>query len=230
MATTPSPTPRASESPMAAGVRSLTSSAWITARSVTGSVPTMVASAVVPSSKLTESSPPSAATSTTWLLVRISPSSLRTTPEPDPDPAAPATLILTTDGSTVWATPSTESAGASEPVLSLAEPSAPSDVGSGLREEAAVAAGSGVEVTVGILADRVVAGGAEHPAADPEDQRAHQEAGGASTGRAAVPVGRRAWGCRSVSRPAGGTVVVRAGSGEASYGGRTSVSERPPPS
>ena len=142
-ATTSSPTPSASESPIEAGVRPLTPSALMTARSVTGSVPTTVASAVVPSSKLTDSSPPSAATSTTWLLVRISPSSLRITPEPEPEPEDPVTLILTTEGSTTWATPSTESAAAFDPVLSVApDPSESSEV-SGLREEVVVAAGSG---------------------------------------------------------------------------------------
>ena len=84
MATTSSPTSSWPDWPMVAGVRPETSSAWITARSVSGSVPTTVASAVVPSEKLTESRPPPSATSTTWLLVRISPSALRMMPEPEP--------------------------------------------------------------------------------------------------------------------------------------------------
>ena len=72
----------------------LTSSAWITARSVSGSRPTMVAFAVVPSLKLTASSPPSAAISTTWLLVRIWPSSVKMMPEPEPLPCWPAGVDL----------------------------------------------------------------------------------------------------------------------------------------
>ena len=65
MATTPWPTSRLPETPIVAGVRSSTPSAWITAVSVSGSVPTIVASARVPSVKATEMLPPSAATSTT---------------------------------------------------------------------------------------------------------------------------------------------------------------------
>ncbi len=101
--------------PIFAGVRSDTSSALITATSVSGSVPMTSARAVEPSLKLTEIVPPPPAASTTWLLVRISPSELRITPEPDPWPPGPATLIFTTDGSTEAATSSTEpgSAGAS---------------------------------------------------------------------------------------------------------------------
>ena len=108
MATTPSPTPRLADLPMVAGVRPETSCAWITAVSVSGSVPRISASALVPSEKSTLIVPPSPATSTTWLLVRIVPSSVRMMPEPDPDSPLPVTSILTTLGSTFWATDSTE--------------------------------------------------------------------------------------------------------------------------
>ena len=69
---------------MVAGVRPLTSSAWMTAVSVSGSVPRILAGADVPSLKETEIVPESPATSTTWLLVRIWPSELRMMPEPEP--------------------------------------------------------------------------------------------------------------------------------------------------
>ena len=108
MATTAWPTWSESDDPMVTGVRPLTPSAWITAVSVSGSVPTMVALAWVPSLNDTSSSPESPATSTTWLLVRIWPSEVRMIPEPEPWPSAPATSIFTTDGSTVWATCSIE--------------------------------------------------------------------------------------------------------------------------
>ena len=49
-----------------------------------------VALAVVPSLKLTASEPPLAASSTTWLLVRIWPSSVRMIPEPEPLSLRPA--------------------------------------------------------------------------------------------------------------------------------------------
>ena len=92
---------------MVAGVRPETSSAWMTAVSVSASVPRTSASAVVPSLNETLSVPPSPATSTTWLLVRIWPSSVRMMPEPEPLPWAPVTLICTTEGSTLSATAST---------------------------------------------------------------------------------------------------------------------------
>ena len=89
---------------MVAGVRPETSSAWISAVSVSGSVPSTVASAWLPSLKVTRRVPPSPASSTTWLLVRIWPSELRMMPEPAPAPWAPLTSIFTTDGSTLAAT------------------------------------------------------------------------------------------------------------------------------
>src|SRR3954447_342453 len=106
MATTPSPTFRSEDLPISAGVRPVTPWAFTTARSVTGSVPTILALAVVPSLKLTEMEPPSPATAATWLLVRIVPSAVRTTPEPEPASFWPVTLSWTTEGSTLEATPS----------------------------------------------------------------------------------------------------------------------------
>ncbi len=105
-ATTAWPTLSSPDLPRDAGVRSETSSALITATSVSGSVPTTLAFFVVPSLKLTEIDP-SPAPATTWLLVRISPSLLSTMPEPEPDPCSLETLTLTTDGSTAFATFST---------------------------------------------------------------------------------------------------------------------------
>ena len=61
IATTDWPTWSESEEPMVAGVRPLTSSAWITAVSVSGSVPTIVALACEPSLNDTCSSPESPA-------------------------------------------------------------------------------------------------------------------------------------------------------------------------
>ena len=57
MASTVSPTCRSALLPSVAGVRSLTPSAWITARSVAGSRPRISASAVVPSENVTLSRP-----------------------------------------------------------------------------------------------------------------------------------------------------------------------------
>ena len=76
----------------------------MSAVSVSGSVPSTFASVCVPSLKVTRRLPPSPASSTTWLLVRIWPSELRMMPEPDPAPWAPLTSIFTTDGSTLAAT------------------------------------------------------------------------------------------------------------------------------
>ena len=89
---------------MVAGVRPETFSAWMSAVSVSGSVPSIFASAWLPSLKVTRRVPPSPASSTTWLLVRIWPSELRMMPEPEPAPWAPLTSIFTTDGSTLAAT------------------------------------------------------------------------------------------------------------------------------
>src|SRR3954468_16491072 len=109
MATTFSPTWMSADLPIVAGCSPETPSALITARSVTGSVPTIVAFLAEPSLKLTVIWPPWP-TEATWLFVRISPSDLITMPDPDPCSWEFATLILTTEGRTEAATCSTESA------------------------------------------------------------------------------------------------------------------------
>ena len=76
--------------------------------SVDGSVPTTVASAVLPSEKVTMISPPLPAPSTTWLLVRMWPCSSITTPDPSPEPPGPDTLSETTLGVTCSATAVTD--------------------------------------------------------------------------------------------------------------------------
>src|SRR5829696_6614208 len=68
----------------------------------------MRALASEPSLNETLSSPDPPATATTWLFVRILPSRLRMIPEPEPWPFGPLTLIMTTEGSTLWATFSIE--------------------------------------------------------------------------------------------------------------------------
>ena len=73
-----------------------------TAMSVSGSAPTIDASRLVPSAKRTSTRD---AFSTTWLLVRISPSGENTRPDPEPSRRRPrllvvATSIFTTDGPT----------------------------------------------------------------------------------------------------------------------------------
>ncbi len=108
IATTSWPTSSWSDRPIVAGVSPLTSSAWITAVSVSGSVPSTVAEVCDPSSNDTSRVPESPASSTTWLLVRIVPSALRMMPDPEPDPWAPVTSILTTEGRTAAATSSTD--------------------------------------------------------------------------------------------------------------------------
>ena len=72
-------------------------------------VPTTVAVAVVPSLNRTSRS---VAPATTWLLVRISPSAVRMTPEPSPADWSELASTDTTDGSTLAATSCTEPAGA----------------------------------------------------------------------------------------------------------------------
>ena len=81
----------------------------MTARSVTGSRPTIVAEWLVPSLKVTRSEPPSAAPATTWLLVRIRPSLSMITPVPSPPPPlAEVSTMDTTLGRTAAATCSTD--------------------------------------------------------------------------------------------------------------------------
>jgi hypothetical protein len=70
-ATTGSPTWRFSDFPSVIAGRSVASFALITARSVSGSLPTIVASEVSPSVRRIETVPPFAATLMTWLLVRM---------------------------------------------------------------------------------------------------------------------------------------------------------------
>ena len=122
IATTDWPTWRSDDLPIVAGVRPDTPSALITAMSVTGSVPTTVALAVVPSLKFTVMLPLSPATEATWLLVRMLPSADRMMPEPEPEPDEPVTLILTTEGSTVAATFSTDPDGAAAALDALTGP------------------------------------------------------------------------------------------------------------
>ena len=83
-ATTVWPTSRALDLPSVAGVRSSTSSALMTAMSISGSVPMTLAFLVVPSLKLTVIGGSLPTPETTWLLVRIWPSLVRTMPEPEP--------------------------------------------------------------------------------------------------------------------------------------------------
>lgn len=111
IATTSWPTLRSLELPSVAAVRPDWPSALITARSVTGSRPTMSALAVLPSLNDTVTEPPSAAASTTWLLVRMSPSLEMMMPVPLPPDSSPElsprTLICTVEGRTLDATAST---------------------------------------------------------------------------------------------------------------------------
>ena len=110
IATTPWPTWRLEEWPMVAGVSPVTPSAWTTAVSVSGSVPSDLRRGV---RAVVEVDADLAALAgdgeATWLLVRILPSALRMMPEPEPEPLEPLTLILTTEGSTLWATFTIES-------------------------------------------------------------------------------------------------------------------------
>src|SRR6266536_2726747 len=101
-----------------AGFKPDTFCALMTARSPFGSVPTIVALAVLPSLKVTSTVLPRAP-STTWLLVRIAPSAESTTPDPSPEPV----LMSTTLGCTFAATAATDersSAGAALRVIVVA--------------------------------------------------------------------------------------------------------------
>ena len=84
----------------------------MTARSETESAPTSVADAVLPSENATSSLVPAPPPVATWLLVRMSPSDERITPEPSPSPWLPAILIMTTLGNTFCATACTDPSGA----------------------------------------------------------------------------------------------------------------------
>ena len=105
-AMTGSPTTTFEESPSAAALRSSGASlSLITARSVVGSVPTIVASKMRPSVSVTCTSP--LASATTWLLVTMLPSSSMMTPEPcEPLPSPVLTSMATTDCWTALATAS----------------------------------------------------------------------------------------------------------------------------
>ena len=110
IATTCWPTVSSEDFPIRAGVASVTPSVWITATSAPGSRPTMVAGALRPSWNVTVMEPPSAASATTWLLVMITPSLVRTMPDPVPEPAWPVKAMETTLGSTAAETASTPEA------------------------------------------------------------------------------------------------------------------------
>ena len=113
MATTSWPGCRVAELPSVALVRPWTPAILMTARSVTGSRPTMLAVWVEPSLRVAVIEPaPSAASATTWLLVRTSPSEDSTMPLPSPPPCWVLTSMETTLGSTAAATCSTEPFGA----------------------------------------------------------------------------------------------------------------------
>ena len=114
--------------PSEAGLASETSSAWITATSVNGSVPMTVAFAVVPSLKFTVIEPLSPAPATTWLLVRILPSLLSTMPDPEPAPELLDTFTFTTEGSTAWATFSTVPSWTTELLVDSKSPAVVPDV------------------------------------------------------------------------------------------------------
>jgi hypothetical protein len=111
IAMTSSPTCTESESPNFAGVSPETPSAWITARSLDGSVPTTDAFTVLPSAKVTVSF---SAPETTWLLVRMRPSAPMITPEPTPSAFAVRTFTWTTLSLTFSTTALTSAAVASE--------------------------------------------------------------------------------------------------------------------
>ena len=98
-ATTAWPTVSASDLAKVAGFRLADAGTLITARSVVAAVPTIVASATVPSSKVTRIWPDEPAPDTTWSLVRMWPSVSSTTPVPRPPPCPERTVMVTTDGS-----------------------------------------------------------------------------------------------------------------------------------
>src|SRR5687767_5585501 len=112
IATTPWPIFMSPELPSWTIGRPETPSAWMTAMSELGSRPRILAEAVLPSWNTTLISPPEAAPSMTWLFVTIWPLPEMTNPEPSPAPDRVTTWIWTTDGSILFATSSTEPAGA----------------------------------------------------------------------------------------------------------------------
>jgi hypothetical protein len=117
MATTSWPTRRLPEEPSVIGVRPDAPWARTTAMSLLGSVPTTVNVVVRPSAKVIFVwAPPGApgvslAAATTWLFVMMRPSADRMMPEPSSDCRPRSTSNLTTLGTTLAATCSTEPAG-----------------------------------------------------------------------------------------------------------------------
>src|ERR1700756_261770 len=122
IATTGWPTRRSDEEPRDIGVSPDTPCTRITAISLVGSAPTTVNGAVRPSEEVTvvfgggpagALGPPGAgggglaAAAMTWLLVRISPSADRTTPEPSSEARPISVSNMTTLGTTLAATCST---------------------------------------------------------------------------------------------------------------------------
>ena len=98
MATTSSPTCRSDDEPSSAAVTgSVSSSAFTSATSASGTEPSRRASDVRPSAKSTSMV---WAPSTTWALVRTSPSSDSTTPEPAASPPRTPVWMDTTEGRT----------------------------------------------------------------------------------------------------------------------------------
>src|SRR3954470_21695431 len=104
-ATTGWPTCRPAEDPTPiTGKFFAASDALTTARSVLGSRPTMVAPEVWPSLYRTDTVPPEAAGEMTWSLVRSDPPPRKIGPEPVPAWAPRLAEIVTTEGSTWFAT------------------------------------------------------------------------------------------------------------------------------
>ena len=102
--TTGWPTSSDSDEPMAIGFTPCSGATLITAMSVCGSRPTIVADSALPSENITWIEPPLAAAAITWSLVRMSPLELMTSPDPVPLPLGPFTAIVTTEGRTLSAT------------------------------------------------------------------------------------------------------------------------------
>ena len=203
-ATTAWPIFSSSDEPIVAGVRPETPSAWMTAVSVSTSVPSTVASAVVPSLNETLSEPPSAATSTTWLLVRIWPSSVRMIPEPDPLPCAPDTLICTTDGSTLSATASTL-------------PSVVTSEGASAVLAVLIVGRAGAGAARGLVAvQRVVRRGAAEAGATADHQGRGEDAGREPA--AAGTAGRRCRGSRGRAHGRAVRLAVGVGRGRRRHG------------
>ncbi|CAM5355100.1 hypothetical protein SBADM41S_10432 [Streptomyces badius] len=122
IATTCSPTLTLEESPSAAVFSPLAFRSLMSARSLSGSVPTTSAVYVLPVERVTWIC---CAPEMTWLLVTISPSSVITTPEPVDLPADEAAPISTIAGETASATPATVPLLLCETVVPLTAPPEP---------------------------------------------------------------------------------------------------------